>query len=135
VSPMVLDEVKRIIEDAEIMQEDDSSWPEPDRTGRQELEVILGGEHISFATTKLGSMMQARRCSAAAHKSMPPRCASEAQRDGTRTTAREGGRGVEGSGAGRVVHRCTFRVRVTFFSSSARPCVNTLKHHVRDACR
>ena len=42
------------------LQEDDSKWPEPDRTGRQELEVIMGGEHISFATTKLGSMLEVR---------------------------------------------------------------------------
>lgn len=54
----VIEELKRIIVDAEIFQEDDSKWPEPDRTGRQELEVIMGDEHISFATTKLGSMLQ-----------------------------------------------------------------------------
>lgn len=26
--------------------------------GRQELEVVIGSEHISFATTKLGSLLQ-----------------------------------------------------------------------------
>lgn len=57
-SSIVIEELKRIINDAEIFQEDDSKWPEPDRTGRQELEVIMGDEHISFATTKLGSMLQ-----------------------------------------------------------------------------
>jgi Mago nashi protein len=57
-SSVVIEELKRIINDAEIFQEDDSKWPEPDRTGRQELEVIMGDEHISFATTKLGSMLQ-----------------------------------------------------------------------------
>ena len=40
------------------MKEVDSKWPEPDRVGRQELEVVLGGDHISFATTKLGSLLQ-----------------------------------------------------------------------------
>ncbi len=40
------------------MKEDDKNWPEPDRSGRQELEIVLGGEHISFATTKLGSLLQ-----------------------------------------------------------------------------
>ena len=30
-----MDELKRIIEDAEIMQEDDALWPPPDRVGRQ----------------------------------------------------------------------------------------------------
>lgn len=58
VSQAVLGELRRILEDSEIMKEDDSKWPEPDRVGRQELEIIVGDEHISFATTKLGSMMQ-----------------------------------------------------------------------------
>ena len=57
-SSVVIEELKRIINDAEIFHEDDNKWPEPDRTGRQELEVIMGDEHISFATTKLGSMLQ-----------------------------------------------------------------------------
>ncbi|PRW60678.1 mago nashi-like protein [Chlorella sorokiniana] len=58
VSQAVLDELRRIIEDAEVMKEDDANWPAPDRVGRQELEVVLGNEHISFATTKLGSLLQ-----------------------------------------------------------------------------
>lgn len=29
--------------------------------GRQELEVIIGDEHISFATTKLGSLLQVQQ--------------------------------------------------------------------------
>lgn len=45
---------------AQITKEDDSNWPPPDRVGRQELEVVLGNEHISFATTKLGSLLQVR---------------------------------------------------------------------------
>jgi protein mago nashi len=40
------------------MKEDDSNWPAPDRVGRQELEVVMGNDHISFATTKLGSLLQ-----------------------------------------------------------------------------
>lgn len=31
----VMDELKRIIVDSEIMAEDDSAWPPPDRVGRQ----------------------------------------------------------------------------------------------------
>jgi protein mago nashi len=42
------------------MKEDDANWPPPDRVGRQELEVVMGNEHISFATTKLGSLLQVR---------------------------------------------------------------------------
>lgn len=31
-----------------ISREDDSKWPEKNRDGRQELEIRLGNEHISF---------------------------------------------------------------------------------------
>ncbi|KAG0718488.1 Protein mago nashi 2 [Chionoecetes opilio] len=53
----VMEELKRIIDDSEIMQEDDSSWPQPDRVGRQELEIVIGDEHISFTTSKIGSLV------------------------------------------------------------------------------
>ena len=42
----------------QILKEDDSNWPVADRVGTQELEIILGQEHISFKTTKLGSLNQ-----------------------------------------------------------------------------
>ncbi|EFJ44155.1 mago nashi-like protein [Volvox carteri f. nagariensis] len=58
VSQSVIAELKRIVEDSEIMKEDDNNWPAPDRVGRQELEVVLGGQHISFTCTKLGSVLQ-----------------------------------------------------------------------------
>ncbi len=48
VSDLVLDEVKRIIKDSEIMKEDDKDWPAPNPNGKQELEIVLGDEHISF---------------------------------------------------------------------------------------
>ncbi|GAQ79741.1 mago nashi family protein [Klebsormidium nitens] len=57
VTQAVLDEVRRIIEDAEIMKEDDANWPLPDRVGKQELEVVLKNEHISFTTAKIGSLL------------------------------------------------------------------------------
>ncbi|GJQ08865.1 hypothetical protein GpartN1_g656.t1 [Galdieria partita] len=57
VTEAVLKELRRIIEQSDIMKEDDSKWPEPDKTGRQELEIVLGNEHISFATTKIGSLL------------------------------------------------------------------------------
>ena len=31
-----------------IGREDDKEWPQPDKVGRQELEIVLGNEHISF---------------------------------------------------------------------------------------
>lgn len=57
VSQAVLDEVRRIIQEADIIAEDDHNWPEPDRVGRQELEVKLGNEHISFTCSKIGSLL------------------------------------------------------------------------------
>ncbi|GIL59070.1 hypothetical protein Vafri_14028 [Volvox africanus] len=58
VSQSVIAELKRIVEDSEILREDDNNWPAPDRVGRQELEIVLGGQHISFTCTKLGSVLQ-----------------------------------------------------------------------------
>jgi len=76
VGPTVIEELKRIIAEAEIIKEDDKVWPMPDRVGRQELEVILGNDHISFTvihpqssmlelvilsrlqTAKIGSLLQ-----------------------------------------------------------------------------
>ena len=43
------------------MKEDDRNWPEPDRIGCQELEVRRNGEEISFATTKLGNLLQVQQ--------------------------------------------------------------------------
>jgi protein mago nashi len=39
------------------MKEDDGNWPEPDKIGRQELEIVMGDEHISFSTAKIGSLL------------------------------------------------------------------------------
>ena len=43
-----MEELKRIIEDAEIMQEDDALWPPPDRVGRQVCYCPLQFEWILF---------------------------------------------------------------------------------------
>jgi protein mago nashi len=40
-----------------VMKEDDGNWPEPDKIGRQELEIVMGDEHISFSTAKIGSLL------------------------------------------------------------------------------
>lgn len=42
------------------MKEDDANWPEPDRVGRQELEIVMGNEHISFTTSKIGELKRPR---------------------------------------------------------------------------
>ena len=38
------------------MAEDYAVWPQPDRK-RQELENVIGDEHISFTTRKIGSLV------------------------------------------------------------------------------
>ncbi|OBR14930.1 Mago nashi [Colletotrichum higginsianum IMI 349063] len=48
VSALIIDEIKRIIKTSEIMKEDDSKWPQKNKDGRQELEIRLGNDHISF---------------------------------------------------------------------------------------
>ena len=50
-SPLVIEEFKRIIADSEITREDDNNWPEPDKIGRQELEIRMDKEHISFTVS------------------------------------------------------------------------------------
>ncbi|MCJ1241759.1 Protein mago nashi 2 [Varicellaria rhodocarpa] len=57
VSALMVEMIKRIIKDSEIMKEDDTKWPEKNKDGRQELEIRLGNEHISFETAKIGSMV------------------------------------------------------------------------------
>ncbi|EFQ36053.1 mago nashi protein [Colletotrichum graminicola] len=57
VSALVIDEIKRIIKTSEIMKEDDSKWPQKNKDGRQELEIRLGNDHISFETAKIGSLV------------------------------------------------------------------------------
>ena len=52
----VIDEFRRIIEESEVTKENDEKWPRPDSVGRQELEIKIGGEHISFICAKLGSL-------------------------------------------------------------------------------
>ena len=58
VSRAVLAEVRRIIDASEIMKEDDAEWPEPDSAGRQELEIVAGGEHVSFTCAKIGALSE-----------------------------------------------------------------------------
>ncbi|CAD0113600.1 unnamed protein product [Aureobasidium uvarum] len=48
------EKIKRIIKDSEILKEDDTKWPQKNKDGRQELEIRLGNEHISF---EIGSLV------------------------------------------------------------------------------
>jgi protein mago nashi len=57
VSTAVLEQVKEIIDASAVVQGDDSLWPAPDNGGTQELEIVLGSEHVSFQTAKIGSLL------------------------------------------------------------------------------
>jgi protein mago nashi len=46
-----------MVKESEIMKEDDTKWPPKNKDGRQELEIRLGNEHISFETAKIGSLV------------------------------------------------------------------------------
>lgn len=56
VSRAVLEEIKRLILKSGILECDDSKWPEPDRNGRQEMEVRVGNTHLSLVTNKMNLM-------------------------------------------------------------------------------
>ncbi|KAH8894232.1 Mago nashi protein [Thozetella sp. PMI_491] len=61
VSSLVIEEIKRIIKQSEILKEDDAKWPTKNKDGKQELEIRLGNDHISFEltrsqTAKIGSI-------------------------------------------------------------------------------
>ena len=60
VSQPVLDELYRFVDESDICKEDDALWPKPDVVGRQELEIVMGDQHISFATSKIGSLIDVR---------------------------------------------------------------------------
>mmetsp|Transcript_25270 Transcript_25270/g.39134 ORF Transcript_25270/g.39134 Transcript_25270/m.39134 type:complete len:157 (-) Transcript_25270:490-960(-) len=63
VSPAVVEEVKRIIIESEITKEDDQNWKEPDKEGRQELEIKIGNEHIAFTCAEIGSLFDVNESS------------------------------------------------------------------------
>eukprot|EP00814_Leptocylindrus_danicus_P018015 CAMPEP_0116030696 /NCGR_PEP_ID=MMETSP0321-20121206/17019_1 /TAXON_ID=163516 /ORGANISM="Leptocylindrus danicus var. danicus, Strain B650" /LENGTH=156 /DNA_ID=CAMNT_0003505573 /DNA_START=3 /DNA_END=473 /DNA_ORIENTATION=+ len=63
VSPAVVEEVKRIIIESEITKEDDQNWKEPDKEGRQELEIKIGNEHIAFTCAEIGSLLDVNESS------------------------------------------------------------------------
>lgn len=44
----MIKELKRIIEESEVMKEDDNKWPKKNIVGKQELEIRCGNEHVSF---------------------------------------------------------------------------------------
>jgi len=59
--PQVVREFKNLVDESKIIQEDDSEWPMPSDDGSQELEIVSNGEHISFVTSKIGTMLEIDR--------------------------------------------------------------------------
>ena len=60
---IILDQLRKIIVDSGILKEDDKKWPEPDRVGRQELEIVIDGRHKPFQTSKFGSFNELQQSS------------------------------------------------------------------------
>ena len=58
VAPAVIEELKKIIRSSKILEADDTNWPNPDRGGRQELEILTDQQHISFSTNKTALMAE-----------------------------------------------------------------------------
>jgi len=63
VNPIVIEELKNIVKDSRIVHEYDENWPEPNKNGRQELEVVLSNRHICFVTSKIGSFNEIQQSS------------------------------------------------------------------------
>ena len=57
VSSSVIDEIRRIVKSSEVAKEDDAKWPQKNKDGRQELEIKMGNDHVSFETAKIGSLV------------------------------------------------------------------------------
>ena len=62
VNKIVIDELCRIIEDSRILTKSDRDWPEASKVGKQELELLVGGKHKLFETSKIGSYSEISNC-------------------------------------------------------------------------
>jgi hypothetical protein len=51
-SPLAISELRRMVEESEITKEDDAKWPKKNVVGKQELEIRLGKDHISFEVSQ-----------------------------------------------------------------------------------
>ena len=64
VSPAVVEEIRRIVDESQITSVDDSNWKEPDRAcRRQELEIKIGNEHLAFTCAEIGSLLDVQKSS------------------------------------------------------------------------
>lgn len=51
-----------MILDSDLLNEDDSKWPRPDKIGKQELEIHMNGGNSTFITSKIGSLQEIQNC-------------------------------------------------------------------------
>ena len=63
VNNIILNELKRIVDDSKILTLDTSSWPEPDEVGKQELEMFVDGKKYHIKTCKFGSFVDIKNSS------------------------------------------------------------------------
>lgn len=61
VSETVIEELKKIILDSEILTQNDSKWPKPDKIGKQELYVRVGDKEVTLKTSKLGTIAEVNK--------------------------------------------------------------------------
>ena len=52
----VVNELRRIVTESGILDATDDAWPEPNNVGKQELEITLGDNKLTFETAKIGSL-------------------------------------------------------------------------------
>lgn len=57
VGQLVVEQLRELIEESEIIREDDEKWPQKNVGGKQELEIRIGNQHISFETAKIGALV------------------------------------------------------------------------------
>lgn len=65
-SPLATSLFRSIVEKCSLTQLDDTDWPRADvrsPLGRQELEIIVGGQHALYITSKLGSVREVAKYS------------------------------------------------------------------------
>jgi protein mago nashi len=61
VNDIILNELKRIVTESGILEQDDKQWPDPNqKDGKQEMEIVMDNQHISFQTAKFGSFMDVK---------------------------------------------------------------------------
>ncbi len=57
----MIEEIKKIVEDSKIMEQDDSQWPEPNDQGKQELIIEFGQKDKKLRSAKIGSFTEVLR--------------------------------------------------------------------------